>query len=86
MVFVYSCSFLLYFWPCFFSFYDKYEVKLVRFSKGEIICSKNNKLNEILFQSLEKTSNFAEFRELVFGEIVRLEVHNAVQRIQNKRN
>lgn len=33
----------------FFSFYDKYEVKLVRFSKGEIICSKNNKLNEILF-------------------------------------
>ena len=41
---------------------------------------------EILFQSLEKTSNFAEFRELVFGEIVRLEVHNAVQRIQNKRN
>lgn len=41
---------------------------------------------EILFQSLEKTSNFAEFRDLVFGEIVRLEVHNAVQRIKNKGN
>lgn len=26
---------------------------------------------EILFQSLEKTSNFAEFRDLVFGEIAR---------------
>lgn len=41
---------------------------------------------EILFQSLEKTSNFAEFRDLVFGEIIRLEVHNAVQRIKNKGN
>lgn len=26
---------------------------------------------EILFNSLEETSNFAEFRELVFGEIAR---------------
>lgn len=32
-----------------FSFWDKYECKLVKFPKGEIISSKNKKLNELLF-------------------------------------
>lgn len=33
----------------FFSFWNKYEVKLVKYDKGEIICSDNKKLNEIIF-------------------------------------
>lgn len=32
-----------------FSFWDKYEAKLVKYDKGEIICSNDKKLNEITF-------------------------------------